>query len=200
VLAPALVDNVLGPRWQGTVPVIRVLVWVNVVGLLGDALVPLLRGLGRPSRATLLGLVQSTLLVLLAWDLAGRFGALGAALTWLIATGASQLLGIYLLRHLLPRAWVGSGLALTATVAAALAGAAAAWGILRVENGLPGLLAAAGGGALATVAILWILDRRLELNLARDLARAFPNVVTGWTLVTGFPRAQSATPPGGGTQ
>lgn len=200
VLAPALVDHVLGPRWQGTVPVIRVLVWVNVVGLLGDALVPLLKGLGRPSRATLLGLVQSGLLVLLAWELAGRFGAVGAALTWLIATGAAQLLGIYLLRQVLPQAWVGSTFALTATVTAAVAGAAAAWGIVRVEDGLPGLLAAVGGAALVTLAALWSLDRRLELNLARDLARAFPHGVTGWTLVTGFPRAHSATPHGGGTQ
>ena len=200
VLAPPLVDHVLGPRWQGTVPVIRVLVWVNVVGMLGDAIVPLLKGLGWPSRATLLGLVQSGLLVLLAWELAGRFGAVGAALTWLAATGASQLFGVYLLRRLLPQVWAASAVSLLSTVAAALAGAASAWGIIRVERGLAGMAAAAASAAFVTVAVLWFLDRRLELNLARDLARAFPNVVTGWTLVTRFPRTQSTAPHSGGTQ
>jgi O-antigen/teichoic acid export membrane protein len=200
VLAPALVDNVLGPRWQGTVPVIRVLVWVNVVGLLGDATVPLLKGLGRPSRATLLGLVQSGILVLLAWELAGRFGAVGAALTWLAAGCATQILGIYLLRQVLPQVWSGYARPLTATVTAALAGAAAAWGIIRVEDGLTGLLAAIGAASVVTASLLWVLDRRLELSLARDLARAFPNIVTGWTLLTGFSRTQSATTHGGGSQ
>jgi O-antigen/teichoic acid export membrane protein len=200
VLAPALVDHVLGARWQGTVPVIRLLVWVNIVGLLGDATVPLLKGLGRPSRATLLGVVQTGLLVVLAWDLAGRFGAVGAALTWLAATGGSQVVGIYMLRQLLPQVFVGYLPPLTATVTAALAGAVVAWGIVRVESGLAGLVAAAGSAALVTAGVLWALDRRLQLNLARDLARAFPNVVTGWALVTGLSRAQSATSRGGGTQ
>jgi PST family polysaccharide transporter/lipopolysaccharide exporter len=200
VLAPALVDNVLGPRWQGTVPVIRVLVWVNVVGLLGDAIVPLLKGLGRPSRATLLGVVQSGLLVLLAWELAGRYGAVGAGLTWLAATAASQIVGAYMLRQLLPQVWVGYAPSLTAVVTAALAGAAAAWGIVRLESGLAGLAAAIGSAGFITVAALWTLDRWLALDLMRNLARTFPNVVAGWTLVTGFPRARSATPHGGGTQ
>jgi hypothetical protein len=144
--------------------------------------------------------VQSGLLALLAWELAGRFGAVGAALTWLAATGTAQILAIYMLRQLLPQIWVGYASSLMMTVTAALAGAAAAWGIVRVESGLAGLVAAFVGAAFVTLAMLWILDRRLELNLARDLARAFPNVLTGWTLLTGFPRAQSATTQGGGTQ
>ena len=200
VLAPVLVDQVLGPRWQGTVPVIRVLVWVNVVGLLGDAIIPLLKGLGRPSRATLLGMVQSGLLILLAWELAGRFGAVGAGLTWLAATGASQILGVYLLRQLLPQVWTGIAPSFMAVMTSALAGAAAAWGIVRVEDGLPGLVAAVAGAGLVMGPMLWALDRWLELNLARNLARAFPEVVSGWTLVTGFARARSVTPPSGGTQ
>jgi PST family polysaccharide transporter/lipopolysaccharide exporter len=198
VLAPALVEHVLGPRWQGTVPVIRVLVWVNVVGLVGDAIIPVLKGLGRPSRVTLLGVIQSGLLILLAWEFAGRFGAVGAGLTWLVATGATQVLGIYLLRQLLPQVWVGIAPSVAAIVAASLAGAAAAWGIVRLEAGLAGLVAAIAASGLITIGLFWTLDRWLKLNLARNLARAFPEVVTAWTLVTRFPRPRSAAPPEGG--
>jgi O-antigen/teichoic acid export membrane protein len=200
VLAPALVDHVLSARWQGTVPVIRVLAAVSVVGLIVEAIIPALKGLGRPSRVTLLAVVEYGLLTLLAWELAGRFGAVGAGLTWLIATGTAQIFGLYFLRQLLPNAWSGIGPSLSAVVAAALAGTAAAWGIVRFEDGLAGLVAAIGVGGLVTVSILWALDRLLELNLARNLARAFPEVVTAWTLVTGFPRARSAAPPGGGSE
>jgi O-antigen/teichoic acid export membrane protein len=200
VLAPALVDHVLGPRWQGTVPVIRVLAWVNVVGLLGDAIVPLLKGVGRPSHMTLLGGVQSGLLALLAWELAGRHGAVGAGYAWLVATGASQILGLYLLRQALPHAWAGITPSLSAVVTAALAGATAAWGVVRLEPGPAGLAAAIVCGGGVTASALWALDRLLELNLARNLARAFPEAATMWSLVTGFLRARSTVPPGGGTE
>jgi O-antigen/teichoic acid export membrane protein len=189
VLAPALVAHVLGARWQGTVTLVRVLVWVNVVGLVGDAIVPVLRGLGRPSRVTLLELVQYGLLILLAWELAGRFGLIGAGITWLAATGGSQILGIYLLRELLPRAWEGIAPSLTAVVIAALGGAAAAWGIIRLDAGLAGLVVAIGGSGLVTVGLLWALDRWLGLNFARNLARVFPDIVAGWTVLARFSRS-----------
>jgi hypothetical protein len=168
------------------------------VGLVGDAVIPVLKGLGRPSRVTLLGVIQSGLLILLAWEFAGRFGAVGAGLTWLVATGATQVLGIYLLRQLLPQVWVGIAPSVAAIVAASLAGAAAAWGIVRLEAGLAGLVAAIAASGLITIGLFWTLDRWLKLNLARNLARAFPEVVTAWTLVTRFPRPRSAAPPEGG--
>jgi PST family polysaccharide transporter/lipopolysaccharide exporter len=200
VLAPALVEHVLGYRWHGTVPVIRVLVWVNVVGLVGEAIVPVLKGLGRPGRVTLLELVQSALLILLAWELGGRFGAVGAALTWLAATGASQVLGIYFVRQVLPLAGLGIAPSLAAVLTAALAGTAAAWGIILLDAGLAGLVAALAGSAVVTLGVLWALDRWMDRNLARDLALAFPEVRAGWAMVTGFGRARSATSAGGGGQ
>jgi PST family polysaccharide transporter/lipopolysaccharide exporter len=199
VLAPALVENVLGPRWEGTVPVIRVLVWVNVVGLLGDAIVPVLKGLGRPSRVTVLGVVQSGLLAVLAWELAGRWGAVGAGLTWLLATAASQVLGLYLLRRVLPRAWAGMVPALSAVAIAGIAGGTTAWAIGHL-SGLAGLIAAGGGGGLMTFGLLWFLDRWLALDLARTVGRAFPQVAGAWRLLTDFPSARSAAPPGGGAE
>ncbi|HZA97265.1 MAG TPA: oligosaccharide flippase family protein [Gemmatimonadales bacterium] len=194
VLAPALVEHVLGPRWEGTVPVIRVLAAVSVVGLIGEAIIPALKGLGRPSRVTLLAVVEYGLLTLLAWELAGRFGAVGAGLTWLIATGAAQIFGLYFLQQLLPNAWSGIGPSLIAVVAAALAGTGAAWGIVQLEAGLAGFVAAIAGGAVVIFGLLWTMDRRLGLNLAQTLAGAFPELLGVWTLITSLRRPWSAAP------
>jgi O-antigen/teichoic acid export membrane protein len=57
VLAPSLVENILGPRWEATVPLIRLLALVNVVGLLGETVVPIFKGMGQPSRLAILELV-----------------------------------------------------------------------------------------------------------------------------------------------
>ncbi len=200
VLAPVLVEHVLGSHWQGSVTVIRVLVWVNVVGLVGDAIVPALKGLGRPSRVTLLELVQSGLLIVLAWELAGRFGLVGAAVTWLVAVGASQVLGMYFLRQLLPQAWAGVAPSLTAVSVASFIGAAAAWALVQLNAGLAGLGAAIGGSGLVTIGVLWALDRWLRLSLLHNLAQVFPNIRAAWMAVTGLPRAWLATPRRGGAQ
>lgn len=200
VLAPVLVEHVLGAHWQGTVTAIRVLLWVNVVGLVGDAIVPVLKGLGRPSRVTLLELLQYGLLIVLAWELAGRFGLVGAGLTWIVAVGASQILGMYLLRQLLPDAWTGLALPLTAVVTASLAGAAAAWGLIQLDTGLAGLVMAVGGSGLVTVGALWALDRWLQLDLAGSLAQLFPDAMKAWTVHTAVPRAWLAAPRRGSAQ
>jgi O-antigen/teichoic acid export membrane protein len=200
VLAPTLVEHVLGARWQGTVTVIRVLVWVNVVGLLGDAIVPVLKGLGRPSRVTLLELVQYSLLIVLAWEFAGRFGLVGAGITWLVAVAASQILGMYFLRQLLPEAWIGLAPSMTAVVTASLMGAAAAWGLIQLDPGLVGLAAAIGAGGLVTLGVLSALDRWLRLSLVHNLVQVFPNISEAWRVVTGLPAAWLATPRRGGAQ
>jgi O-antigen/teichoic acid export membrane protein len=200
VLAPALVEHVLGARWQGTVTLVRVLVWVNVIGLLGDAIVPVLKGLGRPSRVTLLELVQYGLLIVLAWELAGRFGLIGAGVTWLVAVAASQIMGMSFLRQLLPQAWVGLAPSLTAVITASSMGAAATWGLVQMDAGLAGLAAAVGGGGLVTGGVLWALDRWLQLNLVDNLRQVFPHVVTLWTVPVQFPPSWLPAARRGGAQ
>lgn len=201
VLSPALIEHLLSARWQGTVPAIRVLVWVNVIGLAGDAIVPVLKGMGRPARVTALELLQSGLLVTLAWQLAARFGAVGAGFSWLLAVGASQVLAVYFLRRVLPHAWSGVGTQLATVVTAAAVGAAAAWTIIRLAPGPAGLVAASGIGVLLSAGLLLALDRVLGLKVGEGLLQAFPQLAGGWGLVTGNRRAGAApASPNGGVE
>jgi len=175
-LAPSRVTHVLGAKWEGTVPVIQVLVLVNVVGLLGAVAVPLFEGLGLPQRVTLLEVVQSTVVVALAWFLAGPLGVVGAAVAWLGAVVASQGLSGFFAGRLLPSPLAGLAPPLTMVVLVSAVGGVAAWIVDMMLPGLLGLLAGAAVGSVVCGLLLWVLDRRLDLGLARDLARAFPQL------------------------
>jgi O-antigen/teichoic acid export membrane protein len=178
VLAPSLVQNVLGPRWTGTVPVIQVLALVGIVGLSGDAIGPLLRGFGRPSLVAVLEVIQSSLLILLVWSLAGRYGLVGAALAWLLAIGVSQVFSVMFARQLLHRPFAGLGAPLLAIAAVSAVGAMLAVGINSTFAGVIGLVVAGLAAVAVTVSLLWVLDRRFHLGLAGQLHRAFPQVAS----------------------
>jgi hypothetical protein len=107
---------------------------------------------------------------------------------------------MYLLQQSLPCAWFGLGRSLTAVITASLVGAAAAWSLVQLNGGLAGLVAAIGASGFVTVGVLSVLDRRLQLNLMRDLAQVFPNIMTAWTDLTGLSRGWLVVARRGGTQ
>lgn len=173
-LAPSLVENILGPDWQGTAAIIRVLAVASIADLLGSAIAPILQGLGRPDRILVIEAVQSSILIALAWLLAGRYGVVGAAMAWLPATAMAQIVGILFLRRLLPRPFAGLARPLGAIAAVSSLGAVVALGVDRLLPDMFGLLL---GGLIAIILIgllLWVLERRFALGISDGLVRAFP--------------------------
>lgn len=176
-LAPSLVEHVLGDRWQGTGPAIRVLALVPIVGLLGEASIPLLKGLGRPSRLVIMEAVQSGLLILCVWSLAAAFGLVGAVSAWIPATLASQVAAVVFVARALERPFRGLTVPLVAIVAASALGGGLAFLVDRWLGawlgGLVGLLGAGALGIAVVFSVLWLADRRSGGRLAailRDLA------------------------------
>jgi O-antigen/teichoic acid export membrane protein len=175
-LSPSLVENVLSPEWSGTVPLIRILALASMIGLLGETILPVLQGNGRPDRILLIEVVQSSLLISLAWLLASRYGVVGAALAWLPAVAGSQVIGVVFLRQILPRPFSHLGLAMGTIVAISMIAATAAIAVDNMIAGFAGFLSAGALGVSITVGLLWILERRFALGLSDGLARAFPQV------------------------
>lgn len=171
--APAL-PALLGEEWQGAAPVLRILAVAGAVGLFGDAAVPLLQGLGRPQGVTALEVVQSAVLALSVFGLAAAWGVTGAAGAWLPAVAASQLLAVYLVAGVLPRAFTGWGKTVAAALLAATATGVAAWAVLQALSGIPGLATALVAGAVTAVALLTLADRTFRLGLAAELAWLVP--------------------------
>ena len=175
-LAPLLEQTVLGARWAGASPVIQVLALAGLVGVFGDVVAPLLNGTGRPDKVAVLEFIQSVLIILSAWILISRYGLTGAAMAWLLALAASQLLAAHYVLQLLHKPFSGMGRVLAATSLVTLAAAAAA---LTAGNLLPGIIGLMIAVAVAGIVVgggLLALDRLLKLNLVADLIRVFPQV------------------------
>lgn len=175
-LAPSLVNSVLGPEWAGTVPMIRILALANIIGLLGETILPVLQGNGWPDRILLIEVVQSSLLISLAWVLAARYGVVGAAMAWLPAIAISQVLSVVFVRRILARPF--SGLAVPFGIIAFVSIIAAITGISvsGMISGFAGFISASALSVSVAVGLLWIFERRFALGLSDGLARAFPQV------------------------
>jgi len=84
-LSPSLVQYLLGPRWAAAAPILPLLAFAGILGISYDATAPMLEGRGEPHKVTVLHAVNSITVALFAWELAGRYGLVGAALAWVLA-------------------------------------------------------------------------------------------------------------------
>jgi PST family polysaccharide transporter len=176
VLAPSVVEDLLGTRWLGTAPIIQVLAVATLIGLFGDVINPAFKGLGQPYKVALLSGVQTALLVSLVWDLAGRYGLAGAAAAWLPATALTQIVGFVLLRRLFPRPLAGLGKPILIISAITATGTGIAYLIDRYIPGILGLFTAASCAMAVIAALLWLADRRMDLGLGEIVSRIFPRL------------------------
>jgi len=185
VLAPSLVEHVLGARWAGSAPIIQILAIACMLDLFRDAAVPIFNGLGQPYRVTALEAVQSVLLIAFVWALTGPFGVIGAAGAWLPALAASQLLAVVFLSRMLEQPFQGLGRPMLAVLGASSAGLVVAYVVDRATPGLTGFVLANLAAVAIIGGILWIADRRFNLRLVETLAQAFPRVAVLLGLSTG---------------
>jgi lipopolysaccharide exporter len=174
VLAHSLTSDVLGPQWEGTAPVIQVLVAAGLVGLLGDALAPLFHGLGRPERQVASETIQAIVLVTGAWLFAGPLGLVGAALAWLPASCAAQGLGAFYAQRMLVRPFAPVALPLAVITAVSIGGGGLAWILDERIPGLGGFVVAVMLSGSAVIGLEWALDRWYGFGFGEDLRQVFP--------------------------
>jgi O-antigen/teichoic acid export membrane protein len=175
-LAPSMIDEVLGEKWAGTVPIIRLLAGVSAVGLLGDTARPMFLGMGRPYVVTVLATVQSICVSILVWILAGPYGLVGAAFAWLPAVAASQIVCALFIHRYCPGCFAGLGGPLLAVLSAATAGSLAAFALNSTVGGLLGLVLAGLSGLTLAGGLLLAADRLFGLGLLASLEQVFPRV------------------------
>jgi low temperature requirement protein LtrA len=113
-------------------------------------------------------------LVVLVWWLAGAYGVEGVAAAWLPAVLLSQILCITFVRQILPSPFSGLGLRFLAILGATAIGGALAWLVDARVEGLAGFLLAAAVGALASLLVVWLLNRMVDLDLADAAGELFP--------------------------
>lgn len=178
VLSPVLVQDILGTKWNGTVPLIQVLALVTMIGLLGDATIPLVKGFGQPYRVTQIELVQSSSLILMIWFFTSRYGMVGAALAWLPAIICVQILCLYFIQDIFHGSLVEARRPLLAILLATIAGAGISYLAIHALPNIPGLVIASLLAVLVIGSILWFSDHRYSLGLVRNIAIAFPQLAS----------------------
>jgi lipopolysaccharide exporter len=174
VLAPALVQYILGPKWEGTAPVIQILAVASLLGTLGEVAVPIFNGFGYPARVTLIEVVQSVSLATLVWGLTAQFGLRGAAMAYLPTTGVSLAVCILLIRQILPKAFARLSLPFGCILAGTGLSAMLAWMIGKMIPGLSGFITAGVLAVFIYIAFLWLSDKRLSLGIYEEIQRIFP--------------------------
>lgn len=176
ILAPSIVNEVLGPEWYGTAPLIRILTLVTAISLFTDTSIPIFKGLGRPKYITIVTGAQSITLIALVWVFIHYWGLLGAALAWLPAVGLALILSIIFIKRLLIRPFAGILPTLSTIIVAAILGALITYIINKSLLGLTGLFVAALLGLLVPLTMLLIFDRFFRFGLLHNLLFIFPQI------------------------
>lgn len=183
VLAPRIVAEVLGPRWAGSVSIIR---WFSVASLMGvmfAASTPLFQGLGKPKYAALLYGAFSLTLAATAWTAVGQFGLAGAGIAQVLAELATVSAAALLVHRIVPGIFAGLAKPIGAIGLATVVAGLTAVAIAGQLGGLLGTAVSLLFGAMVSVAALYLLDRRLDLGFVSYLARAYPSVAARVTTI-----------------
>jgi O-antigen/teichoic acid export membrane protein len=178
VLAPILVKDILGPKWNGTITLIQVLALAAMIALLADTTIPLVKGFGQPYRVMQIELVQSVSLILMIWFFTSRYGTVGAALAWLPTVILIQILCLYFIHDIFQDPLKQLRRPIFAILIATLVGMGISYMAILILPNIPGLVIASLLAALATGSILWFSDYRYSIGLVRNIAIAFPQVAS----------------------
>jgi len=176
VLAPALIETILGENWDGTLSVIQILAIACLFDLLGAVNTPTLRGLGVPSKVTLVEGIQTVCLVSLTWIFTEHWGVEGAALAWLPAILISQSIGCRIVSRLLPRPFAGLWRPLLVITGVSILAALLAAGVYTIIPGFSGLVLGICIALVTTGSILLFTYRSVDIQLSKDLMEAFPKI------------------------
>jgi O-antigen/teichoic acid export membrane protein len=176
--APSIVTEILGPRWEGSAPVIRILTLVSILGILGETIVPIFKGIGQPYKVVVTGGIQSLFLIVLIWKFTEHFGIIGAALAWLPAITASQIVIAVFVHQILPRPFIGLGAPLSVITVTSAVGTSIAIIIGKIIPGLVGLIVANLLAVITIGMLLWASDRRFEIGLVNNIRRVFPQLAS----------------------
>jgi lipopolysaccharide exporter len=176
VLAPRIVPEMLGPRWAGSVPILR---WLSVgalIGVLFAASAPLLEGMGRPKYVAWLYGAFFLSVAVLAWPLVEMIGLPGAGIAYVAAELVALASAAVFVHRVVPHVLAGLAKPLGAIALASIAAGLTAGFLSTMVGGLLGTLGSLLIGAAVSALVLWWLDRWLNLGFVSYLRRAYPEL------------------------
>jgi lipopolysaccharide exporter len=178
VLAEAMTAHVLGPKWAGTAPIIRILA-LGSIGAIGAAAIrPMLEGRGYAQYVSALIGASQTLVISSAYLVGPWAGVLGVASGRTIIEFALLPAWVWAAKRALPGAFRGLGKIMVASGFSASIAALVALGLVTGTDSAWGALMAALIGTVMTLVALLALDRSLQLGFVANVKRMFPTFFT----------------------
>jgi O-antigen/teichoic acid export membrane protein len=174
VLAPAIINNLLGEKWQGTETLVQYFATAGLIGILGEAVVPLLYGIGRAMHVFLTELVQSLTLILGVWIFIDYMGIEGAAFAWVPTACISLVVILYFLYHSVSQPFSGLRLPVTMIVGVATISGMISSLVVEWIPGIAGLLLAMVVALLFVVVSYVILNNKGIIGFSDVIVHFYP--------------------------
>lgn len=173
VLAPAIINSLLGEKWQGTESLVQYFAIAGLIGILGEAVVPLLKGIGRAMHVFITELLQSLTLIAGTWVFIHYMGVEGAAFAWIPAAGTSLLAILYFLYHTVsqPFSKLWFPIAMIAGVAAGSAILSSL--IVHRITGITGLVIALVAAFAFVMVSYFIIDKKGIIGFSDVISRIY---------------------------
>jgi O-antigen/teichoic acid export membrane protein len=176
VLADPLTAHLLGSKWSGAAPLIKILAIANMAAIAAGAIRPLLDGRGHPQYSSALIGATQTMVICLAAFVAGPWaGIIGVAWGRLIVEMTMLPAWWRAATRVLPDAFRGMGKIMIALVTSATIAALAAFGFVVAIGNAWGAILGAGAGAAVTVTTLLAVDYSLKLGFVANLRKVLPD-------------------------
>lgn len=177
-LAPEIVEHLLGDQWHGAAVVMQLLILSSVIGLLGEGIIPVLKGIGRPAGFAAMESVQVIVFVLVGWPLIAEFGLVGAGMALVAGVFCSQFLAVYYAREVFVRPFAGLAAPMAAIIAASLLATLVAALTVAALPGLAGLIVSVALAVVTAATVTLLLDRSFGLGIAQTVIGPFPGLRT----------------------
>jgi O-antigen/teichoic acid export membrane protein len=178
VLADSMTVHVLGPKWSGAAPLIKILALGNMAAIGAGAIRPMLDGRGYPQYSSaLIGATQTMVISLAAWVGGPSAGIVGVAWGRALVDFALLPAWVWAARRLLPDAFRGIGKIIVALVFSAAVAALAALGLVNTIASAWGTLIAAVIGAAVTLMAVLTLDQSLKLGFVASIKNVLPQTL-----------------------
>jgi O-antigen/teichoic acid export membrane protein len=178
VLADAMTAHVLGAKWSGAAPIIRILALSGIAGIGAAAIRPMLEGRGHAQYPSALIGASQTLVISSAYVISPWAGIIGVAWGRTIVDFALLPAWVWAAKQVLPDAFRGIGKIMTAVGFSATLAALAALSLVTATDSALGAFMAALAGAAITLVALLTLDQTLQLGFVANVKRVLPTLFT----------------------
>jgi len=163
-LAPQF-EFALGPRWSGTAPIVQILSFAAVAGIVGELFTRLLMGQGRVQRAFAIESLQTLVVLAAVVPCVQLLQVNGAALAWLLGGAATLALSLAWLKRFMPGMFTSARARFLAAPVVALAAGVVARAVSSPLEGLASLIAGGLAGVAAGTLVLWAANAWFGLRL-----------------------------------